>query len=87
MSKNCRYRFSSGINLTSCEKDARLLGCTIEAVAGTGEIRFSHPSVAQSVRVDSRRKDAPRQLTAWLSRVLGRSAMGNGPKRPSSNMR
>jgi len=76
MLKNCPNRFSVGGNLTNCQKDARKLGCAVEAVDRTGEIRFSHPSIPQSVRVDSRRKDAPRQLTRWLNRVV-RAITGN----------
>lgn len=67
MSKN--NRIPAGGNLADREKDARKLGCIVGPVAGTGEIRFQHPMIAESVRVDGRRKDAPRQLTCWLNKL------------------
>jgi hypothetical protein len=60
---------TSGINLLDCERIAKRLGCAVRLVNGTGEIRFAHPKIQKSVRVDGRRKDAPRALTAWLNRV------------------
>jgi NACalpha-BTF3-like transcription factor len=62
-------RIASGANLRDCEKLAKQLGCDIETVNGTGEIRFSHPTIQKSIRVGGRRKDAPRALTAWLNGV------------------
>jgi hypothetical protein len=58
------------MNLIDCKKIAKNLGCEVQPVDGTGETRFSHPNIKKSVRVDGRRKDAPRALTAWLNRVI-----------------
>lgn len=69
MSKNCRTRCVRGANLADCERIARQCGCEVAPVKGTGEIRFSHPKMPKSVRVDSRRKDAPRALTTWLNHL------------------
>lgn len=70
MPKCNRTRCVSGANLLDCEKSARQLGCNVEPVNGTGEIRFSHPKIQRTLTVDGRRKDAPRALTAWLNRVF-----------------
>jgi hypothetical protein len=59
----------SGVNLVDCERIAKQLGCDVEPVNGTGEIRFTHPNVEKSVRVNGRRKDAPRALTTWLNHI------------------
>jgi len=69
MSTYDQTRIVSGVNLLDCQKIAKRLGCDIQTVTGTGEIRFSHPKIRKSVRVDGRRKDAPRALTAWLNRI------------------
>ena len=59
----------SGLNLLDCIRLARRFGCDVQPVKRTGEIRFTHPKIEKSVRVDGRRKDASRALTAWLNRV------------------
>ena len=69
MSKLNRTYCESGVNLLDCVRIAKQLGCDVQPVNGTGEIRFSHPNIQKSVRVDGRRKDAPRALTAWLNRI------------------
>jgi hypothetical protein len=79
MSRNNRTRIPAGGNLVDCWRDAEKLGCTVGPVAGTGEIRFEHPIIPESVRVDGRRKDAPRRLTCWLNkliRALSKTASG-----------
>src|ERR1700731_4923298 len=75
MSKSLPDRLSSGANLPDCQKIALRLGCTIEH---TGEIRFSHSMVKNSVRVNGRRKGgAPRALTVWLNRILYLASLRN----------
>lgn len=59
---------TSGMNLRTALKIARQLGARVEAVPGTGELRFSHPSSGR-VRVNARRHDASRALTVWLRRL------------------
>jgi len=66
MSSHC---ITSGCNLLQALRVARELGCTITPVRRTGERRISHPSLRGSVRVNCRRKDAPRQLTKFLQEV------------------
>lgn len=70
MSKNSHIRFVAGENLRHCLKSAQKLGCTVEVVHRTGEIRCSHPTVPESVRVDRRRKSSPRALTCWLNHLV-----------------
>jgi hypothetical protein len=60
-----------GMNLRDALRAARDLGCSIRSVNRTGEIIVSHPSCAQRIVVNSRRKDAPRALTAFLMAVQG----------------
>jgi hypothetical protein len=69
MAKNYQSRLAAGTNLADCKKFARSLGCAVDTVRGTGELRFIHQSVPGSVRVDHRRKDAPRALTTWLNHL------------------
>ena len=69
MLKSHRTRCVRGVNLADCERIARQLGCDVQPVNGTGEIRFSHSTIPNSVRVDRRRKDAPRALTTWLNHL------------------
>jgi hypothetical protein len=69
MPKSNRTRVLIGANLLDCENVAKRLGCNVEPVNRTGEIRFTHPNVQKSMRIDGRRKDAPRALTAWLNRI------------------
>lgn len=63
-----------GLNLLTYQQIARALGCCVEPVRRTGELRFRHPALAQTVRVNGRRKDASRALSAWLNRVRNASA-------------
>lgn len=58
-----------GANLIDCQRLARELGCEVTPVRKTGEILFYHPNASERMRVNGRRKDAPRVLTHWLNRV------------------
>lgn len=48
---------------------ARQLGCEVAWLQRTGEIMVSHPSILRRIRINGRRKDAPRKLTAFLADV------------------
>jgi hypothetical protein len=65
-----RLSISHGCNLLQALRAARELGCIVVDVNRTGEVRVSHHLFSDSVRVDRRRKDAPRQLTRFLQRVV-----------------
>jgi hypothetical protein len=56
----------AGVNLRNALDDARRLGCTVEFVDGTGEIAVSHPAWHRRVRLNSRKKSAPRKLVGFL---------------------
>lgn len=58
-----------GMNLEACKRAVRRLGGTIERVRRTGEIRFFHPTIGSSGKINNRRKDAPRHATMWLRRL------------------
>jgi hypothetical protein len=67
----------AGINLRRAYEIAYALGCSISPVRRTGEDRISHPLLDHTVRVNSRRKDAPRHLVVFLRRIAelrGRAA-------------
>jgi len=48
---------------------ARRLGCSVTVRPGTGDYVIRHPTIARSMRVSVSRKDAPRSLTVFLSRL------------------
>jgi hypothetical protein len=47
----------------------RELGGDVEKVHGTGEIVFTHPAIARPIRVNERKKDAPRAVTSAMRRL------------------
>lgn len=56
-----------GTNLLDLVRLAPELGVEVTNVRRTGELRFRHPALTTSVRVNGRRKDAPRALTAFFT--------------------
>jgi hypothetical protein len=58
----------TGINLRNALDIARNLGCSVECVRRTGEIRVSHPRMLKSYKAKhpTRRKDCPMKLVVWL---------------------
>jgi hypothetical protein len=59
---------SPGMNLREALAEARRLGCTVAAINGTGELSVSHPAWRHHVKLNGRKKSAPRILT---TRLLG----------------
>jgi hypothetical protein len=59
----------AGGNRLNAFRRARDMGCSITPINGTGEYRVSHPLLRLSVRVNGRRKDAPRHLIVYLKHV------------------
>lgn len=70
MSNNTSPHIVRGADLSDCVAYTIQLGGTVEPVRRTGELRFSHPAADKTVRVNGRRKDAPRQLTTWLKHLV-----------------
>jgi hypothetical protein len=62
-------KVNRGTSLRNCISLALQIGCVVENVPGTGETRFGHRAVGRSVRVNGRKKDAPRSLISWLNRL------------------
>ena len=58
-----------GINLLGLIRRAPAMGIQVCNVRRTGELRFSHPRLQNTVRVNGRRKDAPRALTSYFVEV------------------
>lgn len=73
----------SGMNRRNALILARSLGCRINPVIATGEIRVSHPCMPQSLTINGRRKDCERKLTCFL-RALVRKLEPLGGRPPSS---
>jgi hypothetical protein len=59
----------SGMNRRNALQYARQMGCKVHHVNRTGEVRITHPSMAKSVLINNRRKDAPRALTTFLTQL------------------
>jgi len=59
----------SGINRRNALQLARHLGCEIQPVRGTGELRVFHPDLPRPVRINARRKDAGRALSKALRQL------------------
>ena len=64
-------RVSTGMSLRKALHIARYMGCRVNCRNGTGEIMISHPEIGKRVRVNGRRKDAPRSFTSFLVDVMG----------------
>lgn len=63
----------TGMNLRDAIRDAKLLGCQVFKARRTGELVFRNPN-GDKVRVNGRRKDAPKSLTSFLNRMTGSNA-------------
>ena len=55
-----------GMSLREALAAALALGCVVEEVRRTGELRVRHPSRAKTVKVNGRRKDVGRALVVFL---------------------
>lgn len=60
----------AGINLREALDEARRLGCSVEAVPRSGEIVVRHPAWARQLRLNGRKKSAPRQLITLVGKLL-----------------
>ncbi len=65
-----RRLVSSGLNRRDLYAFAREHNCRVQHVRRTGEVRLSHPLVPESVLVNNRRKDASRQATTFVRKVV-----------------
>jgi hypothetical protein len=59
-----------GMNLRTFDRIWREIGGTVEIAYRTGEAVYAHPKLDRRVRINSRRKDTPRILTACAQLVL-----------------
>ncbi len=67
----------TGSNLRDALNEAKQLGLIVKPVRRTGEVRVYCPG-HPSVRINIRRKDAPRALTTLINRWNGQSAFKVG---------
>ena len=70
----------AGLNLREALDAARRLGCSIERLTRTGELMVSHPGWPRRMRVNARKRSAPRSLTSLLMQ-LERPGETNGRAR------
>jgi len=65
-----RIRFiPSGLGLSEAVDIARELGCRIDAVPGTDEIRLSHPLIGRSVRMNRFGRNVTRATISLLREI------------------
>lgn len=62
-------RIRRGMNLREALKAASDMGCAVNGVHGTGEVRITHPMMERKIVCNNRRKDAPRELTTRLAQL------------------
>jgi hypothetical protein len=74
-----RIESYTGMNLREALDDARRLGCLVEPVNGTGELDVSHPAWPHHVRLNGRKKSAPRILVVRLRRLVRPAARRPSP--------
>lgn len=48
------------------------MGCEVEMLRQSGEVRITHPRMSKPCVVNGRRKDASRYLVVWLRRLVER---------------
>jgi hypothetical protein len=58
-----------GINRSDLDRILRSLGGRVEFIRRTGEVRYSHPQVAERARADGRRKDASKKLVQFVCKL------------------
>lgn len=60
-----------GMNLRDAVRLGQKLGCRVEKTRRNGgEWMFRHPAADRPMKVNARRKDAPRSLIVFLKRVM-----------------
>jgi hypothetical protein len=65
-----KHRSLSRDNLRQTLKYAEKLGCKVEKIRRSGEIRISHRDLPRPIRINGRRKDVPRKLESALRRIV-----------------
>jgi hypothetical protein len=65
-------RAYSGMNSRNAVRLALDLGCEVTQPRRTGELLIAHPLLTRRIRINGRRKDAPRQLTTALAGLATR---------------
>ena len=61
----------TALSLRRARKLWRGLGGNVEDIRRTGQERYFHQGLQGTIRVDKRRKDAPRKLVTALRRIAG----------------
>lgn len=64
-----RNEVKRGMNLDDALTDLELLGCSVENVNRTGEIRIRHSQLRAPLVINGRRKDAPRVLVVAIRKL------------------
>ena len=58
-----------GANRRKLDAMFRRLGGTVTPVFRTGEVVYRHPSFPRPIKINGRRKDCPRLLTKFVTRL------------------
>jgi len=61
----------TGMSLRKAIEFAYRIGCSVRHPNRTGELIIGHHLAVKSVRINARRKDAPRSLTSFISAIYG----------------
>jgi hypothetical protein len=72
----------TGVNLREALDDARRLGCTVSPIDRTGELSVSHPAWRHHIRLNGRKKSAPRILTVRLLGLMRPEPVPEPPPSP-----
>jgi len=62
----------TALSLRKARELWKRLGGSAEDIPRTGEERYSHPYLPRSIKVNKRRKDAPRKLVSALRHLVPR---------------
>jgi hypothetical protein len=69
MAKVTTVKISPGMNQSEALSVAKVLGATVEQLRRTGELQIHHALLQERCRINSRRKDTPRQFVGWLRKL------------------
>ncbi len=69
MAKVTTVKISPGMNQSDALSVAKTLGATVEQLRRTGELQIHHVLLQERCRINSRRKDTPRQFVGWLRKL------------------
>lgn len=67
----CGQDIPPALSLRKARELWRTHGGMVDDVRRTGEERYTHPALLHSIKVNKRRKDAPKKLVSAIRRLVG----------------